>query len=144
MHNSNNGENSGTELSESLLQVVALSLPQETSLLREKLAPPVSAVENNDCEVEGEKNVTQISSDRQIEQFISQILKYGVLASSTVVLVGSVLYLMRYGIEPAEYQVFHEETALRSPSDAIQAILSSDPRGIIQLGILLLIAIPVS
>lgn len=142
MSNSNNRENRGTESSESLLQVVALSLPQETSILSEKLVP-TSAVGNNDCEAEGEKAITQISSDRQIEQFISQILKYGVLASSTVVLVGGVGYLIRHGTEPADYQFFHEEAALRSPSDAIQAILFDDPRGIIQLGILLLIAIPV-
>jgi uncharacterized membrane protein len=143
MQNSNNGENTETELSESLLQVVALSLTQETSLLSEKLAP-ISAVGNNDCEVEGEKNVIQISSDRQIEQFISQILKYGVLLASSIVLVGGVLYLMRHGTEPADYQFFHEETAFRSPLGALQAILSNDPRGVIQLGIFVLIVTPIA
>lgn len=110
--------------------------------MSEKLAP-TNAAENNDCEVEDEKNVAQISSDRSFEQFVSQILKYGVLLASTVVLVGGVLYLMRWGAQPAEYQFFHG-AEFRSPLDALQAVLSGDPRGIIQVGILLLIATPVT
>lgn len=59
-------------------------------------------------------------------------------------LVGGVLYLMRCGTQPAEYQFFHGEPAFRSPLGAVQAVLSGDPRGIIQVGILLLIATPVA
>jgi uncharacterized membrane protein len=141
MPNSSSGENRGTELSESALQV-ALSLQQEAPLLSEKLAP-TSAVGNNDCEVEAQKNVAQISSNRQIEQLVSQILKYGVLLASTVVLVGGMLYLMQCGTDLVEYQFFHG-AAFRSPLGAVQAVLSGDPRGIIQVGILLLIATPVA
>lgn len=141
---SSSGENNGRELSESALEAVALSWQQEAPLLSEKLAP-TGAVENNDREVAAQKNVTQISSDRKIEQFISNLLKYGVLLASTVVFVGGVLYLMRHGSEPTEYQFFHGEPAqFCSPLGVVQAVLVGDPRGIIQLGILLLIATPVA
>lgn len=143
MPNSSSEEDCGTELSESLLQVVALSVQQKAPLVNEKLAP-TNAAGNNDCEVEGEKNVAQISSDHSFEQFVSQILKYGVLLASTVVLVGGVLYLMQWGAQPAEYQFFHGEPTFCSPLGALQAVLSGDPRGIIQVGILLLIATPVA
>jgi uncharacterized membrane protein len=145
--NSSSGESSGQELSESVLQVVALPWQQEApNLISEKLAQRTSAVEkSNDCEVEGERNVTQISSDRKLEQFVSQLLKYGVLLASTVVFVGGVLYLLRHGAEAAEYQFFHgEPPEFCSPWGVVQAALSGDPRGIIQLGILLLIATPVA
>jgi uncharacterized membrane protein len=141
---SSSRENNGRELSESALEAVALSWQQEAPLFSEKLAPK-SAVGNNDCEVADRKNVTQISSDRIIEQFISNLLKYGVLLASTVVFVGGVLYLMRHGAEPADYQFFHGEPAqFCSPLGVVQAVLSGDPRGIIQLGTLLLIATPVA
>lgn len=140
--NSSSGKNTGGELSESALEAIALSWQQEAPL-GEELAR-TSAVGNNDCEIEGEKNITQISSERKIEQFISQLLKYGVLLASTVVLVGGVVYLMHHGAEPAEYQFFHAEPADYSPLGVVQAVLSGDPRDIIQLGILLLIATPVT
>jgi uncharacterized membrane protein len=142
--NSSSGENTGQKLSGSALEAIALSWQQSAPDQGEELARRTSAVGNNDCEIEGEKNITQISSDRKIEQFISQLLKYGVLLASTVVLVGGVVYLMHHGAEPAEDQFFHAEPADYSPLGVAQAVLSGDPRGIIQLGILLLIATPVT
>lgn len=95
--------------------------------------------------IDAQKNVTQTSSDRTLEQFISSLLKYGVLLASAVVLVGGVLYLLRHGVEPANYQFFHGSPAeFCSPLGVVKAVLSGSSRGIIQLGILLLIATPVA
>jgi uncharacterized membrane protein len=96
-------------------------------------------------EDEGERNVTKPASEAQFEQFISNLLKYGVFVSSAVVLVGGILYLMRYGAEPADYRFFlGEPAALCSPQGVMAEVLAGHYRGIIQFGILLLIATPVA
>lgn len=99
----------------------------------------------NDCTVDGEENLTELSSDRQLEQFISHLLKYGVFLASAIVLVGGILYLIRYGAEPANYQFFRGESSVfSSPKDVMTAVLSGQCYGIIQLGLLILVATPIA
>lgn len=107
----------------------------------------VSAVDKlpNGSMVDGEENLTELSSERQLEQSISHLLKYGVFLASTIVLVGGILYLIRYGAEPANYQFFRGESSVfSSPRDVITAILSGQCYGIIQLGLLILVATPIA
>ena len=81
--------------------------------------------------------------DQRFEELIANLLRTGVLLSATVVFLGAILYLVRHGFEPADYRVFHgEPSQLRSP----HAILAYafHLRGLIQLGLLLLIATPVA
>ena len=67
-----------------------------------------------------------------------------VLAAS-VVLFGGVLYLIRHGGEQPDDKVFHgEPTDLRSPIGTVHDALGLSARGIIQLGLLLLVATPVA
>ncbi len=116
-------------------KVVALPLQQE--------AP--QCVGDALVEVNTEKNVTNLSSDRELEQFISKLLKYGVLLASTVVLMGGIVYLMRYGAEPVDYRFFQGEPSLLcSPKGVVTAVLAGHCRGVIQLGLLLLVATPVA
>lgn len=80
-----------------------------------------------------------------IERLISYLLKYGVLLASVVVLTGGILYLVIYGTEPANYRFFQgEPSQLCSPIGIVTAALSGNPLGIIQLGLLILIATPVT
>lgn len=89
--------------------------------------------------------VEQSISDLRIEQFLSQLLRAGVLLASATVLAGGVVYLIRYGAEPADYQFFRgEPSVFSSPVGVASAVLSGSSRGIIQLGLLLLIATPVA
>lgn len=127
-------------------KVFALSLHQDDlNYINEVLSQPTSTAGDSDRLVDTQKNVTQTSSDRTLEQFISSLLKYGVLLASAVVLVGGVLYLLRWGAKPADYQFFHGVPAeFCSPLGVVKAVLSGSSRGIIQLGILLLIATPVA
>ncbi|HCF28289.1 MAG TPA: DUF1634 domain-containing protein [Cyanobacteria bacterium UBA11049] len=129
-----------------LERVFAFSSNQDDlNYVNEVLSQPTSIAGDSDRLVGGEKNVTQTSSDHNIEQFISRLLKYGVLLASAVVLVGGVLYLLRHGAEPADYQFFHgAPSEFCSPLGVVKAVLSGSSRGIIQLGILLLIATPVA
>ncbi|MBD2438163.1 DUF1634 domain-containing protein [Nostoc sp. FACHB-110] len=100
--------------------------------------------ENRSSAINTNQKIGKTSSEQQLESILSNLLKYGVLIASTVVLLGGVLYLIHHGSEPATYQVFQgEPSEFRSPRGVIDAVLSGSRRGIIQLGLLILIATPV-
>lgn len=84
------------------------------------------------------------SQEAKLELWISNLLRYGVQISSLIVLVGGILYLIHHHAEPVDYRVFQGEPAIyRSPSGVVQALLEGHRRGIIQLGLLVLIATPI-
>jgi uncharacterized membrane protein len=84
-------------------------------------------------------------TDEQMDRIISVLLRSGVLISALVVLVGGIFYLVRYGAALPQYGVFRGEPAdLRSLSGIVKDVLSFKSRGIIQFGLLLLVATPVA
>jgi len=83
-------------------------------------------------------------NDQQMDRIIGMILRVGVLISALVVLTGGVFYLRHYGFNVPEYGIFQGEPAdLRNISGILQDALAFRARGIIQFGLLLLIATPV-
>ncbi|MGA9041300.1 MAG: DUF1634 domain-containing protein [Terriglobales bacterium] len=84
-------------------------------------------------------------TDQRFEELIANLLRTGVLLSATVVLLGAILYLARHGFSPADYRVFRgEPRELKSVQGIIGYALQRHGRGLIQLGLLLLIATPVA
>jgi uncharacterized membrane protein len=84
-------------------------------------------------------------TDKQVEQIVGNILRIGVAAAALTAMSGGVLYLIRFGNTLPNYAVFRGEPAdLRSVSGIIRDVLSFHTRGMIQLGLLLLIATPVA
>lgn len=84
-------------------------------------------------------------SDEKMEQIIGTLLISGVIVAALIVLVGGVLYLIRYGATLPDYTVFRGEPAeLRSLFGIVGGGLSFQIRSVIQLGLLLLIATPVA
>lgn len=84
-------------------------------------------------------------SEHQVEQFVGNLLRYGVIITTSVVFVGGILYLIRYGNNPANYEFFRGEPADFSSLEGVgTAVLSGRRRGIIQFGLLLLIATPIA
>ncbi|MGE5444188.1 MAG: DUF1634 domain-containing protein [Ignavibacteriales bacterium] len=84
-------------------------------------------------------------TDEQMEQIIGNLLRIGVIIAAAMVLIGGVLYLIHYGTTLPDYRVFRGEPSdLRSLSGIVIDTLSLRSRGIIQLGLLLLIATPVA
>jgi uncharacterized membrane protein len=80
-----------------------------------------------------------------MEQIIGNLLRIGVIIAAAMVLIGGVLYLIHYGTTLPDYRVFRGEPSdLRSLSGIVIDTLSLRSRGIIQLGLLLLIATPVA
>lgn len=67
------------------------------------------------------------------------------LLAALVVLTGGIALLIQYGRNPAEFRVFSPGDArLRTVAGIIGAALSGDSRGIVQLGLVLLIATPIA
>jgi uncharacterized membrane protein len=84
-------------------------------------------------------------TDRRMDVVIGNLLRFGVLVSALVVLFGGVLYLARYWHSPTDYRVFRGEPSdLRSVGGILRGAVALNGRGVIQLGLLLLIATPVA
>jgi uncharacterized membrane protein len=83
--------------------------------------------------------------DRRIEIWLGQLLRFGVLLSAFVVVVGAAIYLAHHAFEPADFSVFREQAAaLRSIPAIFAGGTHLHGRPIIQLGLVLLIATPVA
>ena len=84
-------------------------------------------------------------TDKRVEEIVGNLLRSGVIASAIVVLAGGIIYLIRYGANLPDYSIFHGEPAeFRSLEGIIKAAFALRSRGLIQLGLLLLIATPVA
>jgi uncharacterized membrane protein len=94
-----------------------------------------------------EQNVGQKSrwSDDRVEQVMGNLLRAGVILAAIVVLVGGIFYLIRYGAISPDYRVFRGEPAnLRSVSGILADAIELHSRGLIQLGLLMLVTTPVA
>jgi uncharacterized membrane protein len=90
-------------------------------------------------------NFKQKWTDQYVEELIGNLLQTGVILASAVVLLGGSIYLIRHGLSAPQYHVFMgEPTDLRTLSGIVRDALTLRGRGIIQLGLLLLIATPVA
>ncbi len=83
-------------------------------------------------------------SPHSIEARLSRLLQAGVLISSGTILLGGIMNLLRHGNEPVTWERFHgEPAALRTLSGIAEAAMAAQGKGIIQFGLILLIAVPV-
>jgi uncharacterized membrane protein len=84
-------------------------------------------------------------TEYKVEQFIGNLLRGGVLLAAAVVMVGGGLYLVRHGTALPLYGSFRSEPEeLRHIPGILADAWALHGRGIIQLGLLLLIATPVA
>jgi uncharacterized membrane protein len=91
------------------------------------------------------KNTTSSWTDQRIETIIGNLLRAGVILSAIVILVGAFVYLSDQGRMPTHYRVFRGESAdLRNVRGIVRDAFSMQGTGIIQMGLLLLIATPVA
>lgn len=83
--------------------------------------------------------------DQDLERIIGQLLRYGVLLSSLVVLTGGICYLIRHGGQHPQFGTFRgEPDKMRSPGPMLKAIGHGEGRPLIALGLLLLILTPIA
>jgi uncharacterized membrane protein len=84
-------------------------------------------------------------TDERVERVLGTLLQSGVIISGLVVLAGGILYMLRYGHDPVQYQNFvAERESLRSLRGVLRNALHGDARAIVECGLLLLIATPVA
>lgn len=84
-------------------------------------------------------------SDERIEAIIGDLLRTGVIFSGAIILIGGMVYLLHQGNMAPHYGVFYGEPSdLRTASGIARDALARYGRGIIQLGLLFLIATPVA
>ena len=83
-------------------------------------------------------------TDEQMERIIGNLLRGGVMIAAFLVFLGGIFYLFSSGADLADYQTFRGEPAeLRNVSGILSEALSPRASGVIQLGLLLLIATPI-
>ncbi|MGH9746598.1 MAG: DUF1634 domain-containing protein [Candidatus Acidiferrales bacterium] len=90
-------------------------------------------------------NPAPAMSDKRAEAIIGILLRTGVTIAAIVVFAGAIPYLVHHGHTQPNYATFHSEPpGLRHISGILKASLALDAAGIIQLGLLILIATPVA
>ena len=83
--------------------------------------------------------------DRRLELFIGNLLRAGVLLAATIVLAGAVLFLAQHHSDKVGFRTFETEGAnLRTLPGIARSAAHLDSEGLIQFGLLLLIATPVA
>jgi uncharacterized membrane protein len=88
---------------------------------------------------------SQAWGDKRFEVMMGRLLRFGVIFAAAWVLAGGIHYLTQSGVKRPDYKVFHGEPGgLRYPREIIHEAMELDARGLIQLGLLLLIATPVA
>jgi uncharacterized membrane protein len=84
-------------------------------------------------------------NDKNIDELMGLLLRSGVLFAAGVVFVGGVVYLARYPFPAIDYRVFQSEPRnLRTISGIFNDAIAFHGRGLIQLGLLFLIATPIA
>ena len=84
-------------------------------------------------------------SDEKVARVISMVLLAGLIVAAGVVLAGGACYLFRYGSDHPDYRVFRGEPSdLRDLNGILHRVAALRCRGLIQLGLVLLIATPVA
>jgi uncharacterized membrane protein len=84
-------------------------------------------------------------TDQRVDEIIGNLLRAGVILAAAVVLLGGVLYLAQHSSTLPDYRVFRGEPAyLRGVPGIVTDARALDGRGLIQLGLLLLLATPIA
>ena len=83
--------------------------------------------------------------DHDIEQFIGLQLRIGVVLASLIVLTGGVLYLVQSGGLPLPHyhEFVGEKGGFTTGKQIWDGVLATKAKGIIELGVVLLIATPI-
>ncbi len=84
-------------------------------------------------------------NDRRIQVWIGSLLRIGVLIAAGIALAGGIWYLSAHGGEVPHYGTFRGEPVfLRYIADMVAAVLAGHSSALIQLGLLVLIAVPIA
>ena len=84
-------------------------------------------------------------TDYSIELILGYVLRSGVILSAAIVLTGATIFIVRHGHAPANYRIFRGEPSdYRTIPGVIRNAIRGRGRGLMQLGLLVLIATPIA
>src|SRR5580704_14198886 len=88
---------------------------------------------------------SQAWGDKRFEVMMGRLLRFGVVFAAAWVLAGGIHYLIQFGGTKPDYRAFRGEPGgLQHAHQIFDQAMEFDARGLIQLGLLLLIATPVA
>lgn len=83
--------------------------------------------------------------DKRVETWVGLMLRTGVMLAAAVVLTGGILYLAQNRAERPNYRQFHGEPhRYLALGEIVHGVAKLDPRSVIMLGLLILVATPVA
>jgi len=83
--------------------------------------------------------------DKSVELFLGRLLRWGVSLAALVVFIGGVWFVAESSDVPQSYRVFRgEPVELRAVAQIVHSAIGLHALGLIQFGLLLLIATPVA
>jgi uncharacterized membrane protein len=92
-----------------------------------------------------ETAIEHLKADQKMDAVMGILLRSGVVLAATIVLVGGILFLLRHKTPVTDYHIFSgEPTDLRTIPGIFADVKAFRARGLIQLGLLVLIATPVA
>jgi len=84
-------------------------------------------------------------TDKRMDELMAFLLRGGVILAASIVFAGGVVYLARHPFPAINYRVFRGEPQnLRTVSGIFSEAKAFHGRGLIQLGLLVLIATPIA
>jgi uncharacterized membrane protein len=86
-----------------------------------------------------------LRQDERMDQIMAVLLRSGVSLAASLVFIGGIVYLSRHDLPIINYRVFQgEPQELRTVNGILREAAKFRGRGLIQLGLLVLIATPVA
>ncbi len=87
----------------------------------------------------------EVQEERDLEQLLGTLLRSGVLLAAAVVAIGAVMFLSSHAMQQPHYTNFQgQPPELRSVGAVVANAFRLEPLGVIQFGLLLLIATPIA
>ena len=87
---------------------------------------------------------TRETAEKKMDEVIGNILRIGVVTAAAIVLLGGIIYLAGNAHSAVGYRTFAAAAYPHKPADIIAKAASFNGYGIIQLGLLVLIATPIA
>jgi uncharacterized membrane protein len=81
--------------------------------------------------------------DKDLQLFIGNLLRYGVIAAMVIVITGTSMYLFQSSQEVVHYSVFSKDNAFVF-SSFWQRLIQGKSSAIMELGVIVLIVIPIA
>jgi uncharacterized membrane protein len=92
-----------------------------------------------------EAMIERENAEKRMDEIMGRLLRTGVILAAVFVLTGGVVYVVRHPEPVTDYRVFQgEPEELRTVPGIVHEALALHGRGLIQFGLLILIATPIA